>query len=154
MFVFANRYLHCLVSEYVYENIRCFNIILNLFGSIRVERFTANPDYLITCNNILSKGGVIEIYPESRLPKPNQNEVAPFKSSVVLISLQSQCPIIPVYHRGNYGLFKREHIVIGAPMHLYKECHQINPSVQELQRLTKILQDKINQLELMIKHEK
>jgi 1-acyl-sn-glycerol-3-phosphate acyltransferase len=154
MFVFMNRYLHCLVGEFIYENIAFVGTILDLFGSIRVERFTANPDYLNTCNNILVNGGVVQIYPEGHLPRPNQTELSPFKSSTVLISIQSRKPIIPIYHQGNYGLFKRETIAIGTPLHLYKECQQINPTIKELERLTKILQDKINQLKLMVQHAK
>jgi 1-acyl-sn-glycerol-3-phosphate acyltransferase len=154
MFVFVSRYLHCLVGEFLYENFRFFKVVLNLFGSIKVERFTANPDFLNTCNDILSKGGVIQIYPEGRLPLPKQTEMFPFKPSVVLISIQSRCPIIPIYHAGNYGLFKRETIVIGEPMHLYNQCNSVNPSVNELQQLTKIVQDKINQLKLIPKNVK
>jgi 1-acyl-sn-glycerol-3-phosphate acyltransferase len=154
MFVFASRYLHCLVGEFIYEKFRFFKIVLNLFGSIRVERFTANPDFLNACNSILVNGGVIQIYPEGRLPLPNQTEMSPFRPSVVLISIQSRCPIIPVYHAGSYGLFKRETIVIGEPMHLYNQCNNVNPTVEELQRLTKIVQEKINQLKLIPKNVK
>jgi 1-acyl-sn-glycerol-3-phosphate acyltransferase len=154
MFVFTTRYLHCIVGEFIYENIPFVGTILDLFGSIKVERFTANPDYLNVCNNILSSGGIIQIYPESHLPKPNQTELSPFKSSVILMSIQTRSPIIPIYHCGNYGLFKREKIVIGVPMHLYENCQQINPTVEKLKKFTKILEDKINQLKLMVSHDR
>jgi 1-acyl-sn-glycerol-3-phosphate acyltransferase len=142
-----------LVGEFVYENIPFFKMILNLFGSIRVERFTANPDYLNICNDILTKGGVIQIYPEGHLPKPKQTELSPFKPSAVLMSLQTKTPIIPIYHSGNYGVFKREKIAIGEPLRFYEKCQQINPSVTELQKLTQIVQDKVNELKIMVDHE-
>jgi 1-acyl-sn-glycerol-3-phosphate acyltransferase len=154
MFVFVTRYLRCLVGEIIYVRVRSAKTILNLFGSIKVERYNANPDFIGECNEVLQHGDVIQIFPEGRLPLRGSEMMLPFKSSAALIAIQSRVPIIPVYHTGNYGIFKRETIAIGVPIHIYESTKVSNPSLAELQRLTKILEQKILELKAMVEHGK
>ncbi|MDR3257535.1 MAG: 1-acyl-sn-glycerol-3-phosphate acyltransferase [Mycoplasmataceae bacterium] len=154
MYVFIRRYLHCVVGEVIYENYKVWGFFLKMLGSIKVDRYIANPDFLNKCNDILQHNGVVEIYPEGKLPlDPRSDIMMPWKVSVTLLSIQSNAPIIPVYHGGKYGFMKRKVVVIGKPINMRDYCKNLNPELAELTKLTKMLEDKVNQLKLMIPNE-
>lgn len=140
--LFPTRYLRCIVGETIYERNKVLRWFLRNLGSIKVDRFARDLSFIGQSVDILNSGGVIEIYPEGRLPINNE-EMLPFKPSIVFIALQSGAPIIPIYHTGNYGMFKREKVVIGEPILLQKYCLNLNPPIEEIERLTAILQGEI-----------
>jgi 1-acyl-sn-glycerol-3-phosphate acyltransferase len=154
MSVFVRRYLHCVVGEVIYDNYKKLGFFLNLLGSVKAERFIASPKFINECNDILQHNGVIQIYPEGRLPtKMEHDKILPFKVSVALLSIQSNAPIIPIYHTGKYGAGKTQTVVIGKPINLRDHCSELNPSPEKLKALTKIIEDKVIQLKLMIPNE-
>lgn len=142
MHVFWYRYTRTLVGETLYERNRFLRFMLFMLGSIKVSRLNYDLTFMKASLKVLKKGGLIEIYPEGKLPQ--NDEIQPFKTSSVYLSIQSGAPIIPVYQDGNYGLFKRTKVVIGEPM--YFKSTSLNPSVEELQRQTLILEEKIQEL--------
>ena len=151
MLLFPFRSLHCVVGEQIFKKSPWFvNWLLKMFGAIRADRDTSNPQFIVESIEILKRGGVVEIYPEGRFP-PKNSKMLPFALSTVYIALQTGVKIIPVYHAGRYGLFRREKVVIGTPLELSKYSNEINPSVETLKELTVILENNIASLEEMCK---
>lgn len=148
--VFSGRYLRCVVGELVYQRNKFLRFLLNLFGSIKVDRASQNPRFIGECVDIASNGGVVEIYPEAHFAG---SEILPFTASTVLIAVQAGVPVIPVYHDGNYGFFKRVTVVIGEPIYFPLSESGINPSAQELMEMTNILREKVIQLKEMTEKE-
>ena len=95
---------------------------------------------------ILAKGGVVGVFPESRLPKEGETRPLPFKESVTLLALESGAPIIPLYTDGNYFTKKRAHIKIGTPINV-RDYYDINKSEKEnVKMITNLLRDKVIEL--------
>ncbi len=140
--VFVLNYLHCLIGETLYNSSKALGFVLDMFGSIKVERLSNDMSFMSNSLNILNKKGIIEIYPEGHLPKDDR--LQPFYHSAVYLSIMSGAEIIPVYHNGNYGLFKRVTVVIGKPIKFINAS--INPSLDELNEYTNILRNKILEL--------
>ena len=63
----------------------------------------------------LRKGDIVQIFPEGHNTK--DGNVAPFKTPYLMIIMRSGKPVIPVVLDGNYGLFKRVHVIIGKPIY-------------------------------------
>ena len=60
---------------------------------------------------VLKKGGLVQIFPEGM--ERYDGQVGPFFQSYLVIAHRGSAPIIPIVTDGNYGFFKRTHILIG-----------------------------------------
>lgn len=144
--VFVLNYLHCLIGETLYNSSKVLGFVLDLFGSIKVNRFSNDMSFMSKSLDVLNKKGILEIYPEGHLPK--DDNLQPFYNSAVYLSIMSGAEIIPVYHDGNYGFFKRVTVVIGKPIKIIS--NSINPTVEELNEYTNILRNKILELKDLV----
>lgn len=143
-YLFITRSIHCVVAETIYEKNKLVKWILNMLGSIKTDRFSKDLTFINESVSILNKGGVIEIYPESRLPIDEQ--MLPFNPSIIYIALQGNAPIIPIYHTGNYGFFKRQKVMIGTPIHPRDFVSSINPTKVEIENFRDNLERIMHQL--------
>lgn len=146
MFLFPMRKLRCVVAELMYEKNHFLSFVLKALGTIRVDRNTNDFDFIGKCCSILDKNGVVELYPEAKIPSKDDTELLPFKPSVTYLALESGAPIIPVYTDGNYFTKKRNHIMIGKPIDV-TELYDNNLSEKEnITLITEQLREKINGL--------
>lgn len=117
LFLFPFRALRCVVAEIIYTK-PLMTLFLSLFGAIKVDRNTQDYAFVQKSVEVLKKGGVIEIYPEGRLPdREEDTPPLPFKPSAIYIALESGAPIIPVYTNGEYFSKKRARVIIGEPIY-------------------------------------
>lgn len=116
MFTFPSRTLRCAVAELMYEKNIFMTFLLRAFGTVRVDRTTHDFAFLSACEKILGRGGVVEIYPESRLPDPGEPTPLEFKPSAVYLALQTGTPIIPICNNGHFFEKRRMRIMIGTPI--------------------------------------
>lgn len=154
MFVFFTRDIYMLVGEVMYKKNKLFSWFLNRIGGIKVERESYDFSFLTTTVNLLNKGKVVEIYPESRLPKKDENSMLPFKPSFIYIALESGAPIIPVYTDGNYKNKKGCNVVIGEKIYVRDLYDESISQEENIEKLCTYVQDYIKGLEKYIDEEK
>lgn len=116
MFTFPSRTLRCAVAELMYEKNFFMTALLRLLGTVRVDRTKHDFTFLSACEKILSRGGVVEIYPESRLPDPGEPTPLEFKPSAVYLALQTGAPIIPICNNARFFEKRRMRVMIGTPI--------------------------------------
>ncbi len=117
MFTFPFRTLRCAAAELLYHKNFFMTALITLLGCVRVERDQCDFSFLDRLRSVLDKGGVVEIFPESRLPSQEGDTCPlPFKPSYVYLALESGAPIIPVYHNGCAFRKERLQVVIGKPI--------------------------------------
>ncbi len=146
MFAFPSRNLRCMVSEIMFGKGKAMRSMLNGWGAIRVNRDDHDFSFLEKSCEILDKGGVVEIYPEARLPREGELPPLPFKTSIGYLALHSDAPIIPVAHNGSYAKKERLRVLIGKPV--YARAF-INPDLSEKENIllvTEGLRNKIIEL--------
>ncbi len=141
LYVFAFRYIRCIVGKTLYESSKMLEKILDCLGCIKVDRFSFDMEFFFKALDVLKKKGVVLIFPEGRFCPVN--ELGEFKSTAALLALQAGVPIIPVYHTANYGAFKRTDVIIGDRIYLKDFCKSKTPSEKELLELTEMLRGKI-----------
>ncbi len=126
LMIFPWRTIRFLMAEVLFKKGKLFSWFLYRLGGIYVNRDAFSFDFVGQSLQVLEQGGTVGIFPEGRLPV--KGKAWPFKPSVAYISLRTDAPIVPVYTDGNYGLFKRAHVMIGEPVVLprmeEKELHQ------------------------------
>lgn len=114
LMLFPLRTIRFLMAEVLFQKGKLFSRFLYALGGIFVDRNAFSFDFVRDSLEVLDRGGTVGIFPESRLPV--NGKPWPFKPSVAYIALRTDVPVVPIYTDGNYGLFKRTHVMIGAPI--------------------------------------
>lgn len=113
MYTFAGRNINCVMADILYKKNKLMNWFLPKIGGIKVCREINNFEFINTCCEILNKGGVVEIFPEARIPKAHEEKPLAFKPSAAYLAMLSKAPIIPVYTDGVYYKKSRARVIIG-----------------------------------------
>ena len=116
LFVFFSRTLRYQMAEVLFEK-KPLGLLLKMLGGIRVERNGRDFSFLHKSEEILRRGGVVGVFPESRLPREGEERPLPFKPSAAYLALLSGTKVIPVYTNGSYFSRRRACVVIGAPLY-------------------------------------
>lgn len=146
MFVFYSRTLRCLIAELMFERNFFLTVLLKFLGSIKVDRNGHDYSFVNKCCKILKKGGVIEIYPEARLPKEGEETPLPFKTSAAYIALESGAPVIPVYNSGHYFKKGRNNVIIGTPMDVRDYYDSSLSHSENLENISEIMRQRVIEL--------
>lgn len=142
-YIFDN--IRFLVAEVMFNKNAFMNFILFSVGCIHVDRDKYDFSFIGECLDCLDRGESIGIFPSSRLPV---NGVPfPFKPSVAIIATHTDAPVIPVYTDGNYGFFKRAHVMVGEPLNVNDFCPDTTlPETQRARIITSELEKYVNNL--------
>ena len=149
MFLFPTRSLRCVVADILFNRNFPLRFFLSAIGCIKVEREAHDFTFISKCKKILDKGGVVEIYPESRINRERDNDLLDFKPSAVYLALESGAPIIPVYSNSQYFKKTPAKVIIGVPMDV---CELYDSTLSDKENITKI-NDLLRGKILELKHE-
>ena len=155
LYVFWRRTLRCAVAEIMYKKNFVMSLLLKLLGCVRVERQTHDFSFMGKLKKVLDRGGVVEIYPESRLPNPDEERPLEFKPSYVYLALESDAPIIPVY--SNAKIFDKDYtrVIIGKPIKVGELYDTSLTEKENIEKINKSVRSKVIELrEQLEKQEK
>lgn len=137
LILFPRRTIRFLMAEVLFRKGKLFSWFLKSLGGLYVDRDGMSFDFVGQSLEILEKGGTVGIFPQGRLPVGGKP--FPFKPSISYIALRCNAPIVPVYTDGNYGLFKRSHVMIGTPITL-PPVEEEDLTKENYERLTRYLE--------------
>ena len=137
LILFPWRTIRFLMAEVLFRKGKLFSWFLRSLGGLYVDRDGMSFDFVGQSLEILEKGGTVGIFPQGRLPVGGKP--FPFKPSISYIALRCNAPIVPVYTDGNYGLFKRSHVMIGTPITL-PPVEEEDLTKENYERLTRYLE--------------
>ena len=137
LILFPWRTIRFLMAEVLFRKGKLFSWFLRSLGGLYVDRDGMSFDFVEQSLEILEKGGTVGIFPQGRLPVGGKP--FPFKPSISYIALRCNAPIVPVYTDGNYGLFKRTHVMIGTPITL-PPVEEEDLTKENYERLTRYLE--------------
>ena len=149
MFVFWRRSLRCQIAELMYEKNIFLTLVLKGLGGIKVNRETHDFSFVAKSLKVLDKKGVVQIFPESRLPTPGEETPLPFKPSAAWIAMLSEAPISPVAHNGKYFGKGRSRVIIGKPIDV-REWYQ--EDLEEKENI-RIINEKLRERIIELQHE-
>ncbi len=147
MFLFPYSTPRCLAAEVLYSKGFLMRLLLGALGMIRVDRDTNDFSFIDRSRRVLDKGGLIEIYPEARLPLPDEERPLPFKPSAVYLALETDTPIIPIYSTGKLFSKERNRVILGKPLYLRDMLDETRSHAENVQALTQQLRGKIIELQ-------
>ena len=146
IFLFHFRRIFCLMSELVFQHGFFVSFFTKVMGGIKVDRRNYDFSFINKSLKLLEKKKMLIVYPEGKV-EVQKKKLMYFHPTYLLIALRSNTPITPIYMNGDYGIFKRTHIVIGKEINLRDYCSSVNPTKEELIELNKIVTDKMQDLE-------
>lgn len=146
LFVFFSRTFRCQMAEVLFEK-QPLGLFLKMMGGIFVNRNAFDFGFVSKSQEILDKGGVVGIFPESRLPLKNEKRPLEFKPSAAYLALLSGAPVIPVFTNGKYFTWQRARVIIGTPIDAQALTDSKLSEKENLAAVTKALRDKIIDLE-------
>lgn len=115
MFVVLPRRLNVVASEHAFRN-RFVAFGMRFFGGIQADRITKDMRFMDDSADVIRKGHLVQIFPEGH--NTDDGTIKPFSQSYIVIAYRAEAPIVPIVTDGNYGFFKRAHIIVGKPIHL------------------------------------
>jgi len=148
-FTFFFRTIRVQMAEVLFRN-KFLGFLLKMLGGIYVNRNTLNLSFISKSEDVLNKGGVVGVFPESRLPLKTESRPLQFKPSAAFIALSCGAPVIPVYINGIYFSKKRTRIIIGKPMNLNDYIDESLSKKENLSNATKAMREKIIELERLL----
>ena len=139
-FVVFPRKLTAIASEQPFQSaITRFG--MKFFGAIEANRITKNMKFMDEAAAVIRAGGLVQIFPEGR-NTPDGN-IHAFKQSYLVIAYRAGCPILPIVTDGNYGIFRRTHVIIGKEIDVSPFFAGERPTREELARANEIVHAKV-----------
>ena len=142
LFVFFFRTLRVQMAELLFER-KVLGRFLKTLGGIFVDRNTHDFGFVSKSLDLLKKGWVVGVFPESRIPLPGEERPLPFKTSAAYLALASGVPVIPVYTNGFYFRKERARVVIGMPIDIHSLEDPALSEKENLARVTEAMREKI-----------
>ena len=142
LFLFPFRKLYVV---YWPQNSKRIRWGMKFFGGIVSDRDVMSLRFMDESVKVLERGRLVQIYPEARITEDGR--MNDFKPSYLLIALRAEAPIIPVITDGQYGIFKRVHLIIGKPIDLWDYCKSEDPTREEIMALNDIVYKKCLELQ-------
>ena len=151
--VFLSRTLRYQMAEVLFKK-KLLGWFLRNMGGIYVNRDTYNFSFVDESVDIVNKGGVVGIFPESRIPRKGEETPLPFKPSGSLVALKSEAPIIPVYTDGVYFKAKRARLIIGTPIYAKDYYDESLSEKDNVKLISQKIRDVIVELKNELEREK
>ena len=149
LFVFISRTLRFQMAELLFKK-PVLGPFLRGLGGILVDRNAYDFSFMDRSMQILEKGGVVGVFPESRIPRPEEQRPLPFKPSAAWLALLSGAPVIPVYTNGVYFSKHRAKVVIGTPFYAADFTDASLSEKENIARVNEVLRARIIELEKVL----
>ena len=152
MFLFPFRKMGVVVAELIYHRSKWYHFGMKFFGGIRSDRDIKSMRFMDESVKVLRKGNLLQIFPEAETSDGRGLQF--FKPSYILIALRAGVPIVPVVTDGNYGIFKRVHVLIGKKIYVSDYLHSENPTKEEIDEINRIIFAKVQELIALMEEKK
>jgi len=120
---------------------------MKFFGCIKCDRETRSMRFIDECAEVIKKGQLAIIYPEGH--NTPDGEIKEFKHSYLVIAHRAGCPIVPIVTDGNYGLFRRAHVMVGKEIDVSRffDTDRRTPPREQLERANEYVYSKMLELQ-------
>lgn len=136
------RRVYFLAAEALMKN-KFIAFWLKQAGCIKIDRNTTDIEAIRNSVSVLKDGKLLLLFPQGQIVQDDSNDK--LKSGAVLMALQANVPIIPMYSNKRSHKFGFRRIIIGEPFYCSQYCKKKLPSVAETEQISDLLSQKINE---------
>lgn len=113
-------------------------------GAIKINRYETDLEAIKRSVQVLKEGQLLSVFPQGGIHKGEDVQADQMKSGVVLLALQADVPIIPMYIKPRKHWYHRYVVVIGEPIRPRDHITKKIPSTGDIQKLTSIVFEEMN----------
>ncbi len=143
VFVFFPRKLYVVASEHAFKN-ALLRFGMKFWGGIQANRVTKSMQFITQSIREIKKGHLVQIFPEGH--NTDDGTIKPFYPSYIFIALKANAPIVPCITDGNYGIFKRVHLIMGDPIDLHAHISGPKATKEDIACLNDMVYNKVLEL--------
>ncbi len=136
------RRTYFLVAEAVMKN-RFLAFWLKKAGCIKIDRTKTDIEAIRNSVSVLKNGKLLLMFPQGKIIRNEESNS--LKSGAVLMAIQANVPIIPVYSGARRHKLGFRKIVFGRPIFCSEICKKKFPSVSDMESISKLLQSRIDE---------
>ena len=114
-------------------------------GCIPIDRANPGMDTFRAVADRLKNEELVAIFPEGHV-QDTEGVMQKFKSGMVLMALQGQRPIVPVYLKPRAHWWQRQRIAVGEPIDIIA-LYGKRPTMKEIEAISELLYEKEEELE-------
>ena len=137
---FWYRRVHYVVGEIAMEG-KVKSAFMRAAGCIKLDRNVTDLKAIKQCVQVLKEGFLLEMFPQGGI----NGDDAAFKPGIMLIAVQADVPVIPIYIEARKNIFQRYRMVIGDPFYWKDYCDKKRPGLKDMENLTRLLEEKYNE---------
>lgn len=120
------------------------------FKSVRmipIDKQNVKMETFKRVKDVINSGHLILIFPEGHVKtKEETDNLAEYKSGVVMMSLITKTPLLPVYIKKRDKWYKSQKIIIGEKINIEDYVTSLVPTMEDIARVTKVLQEEEEKL--------
>lgn len=113
--------------------------MLRAVGCMRIDRNICDLSAIKKCVKALSDGYALTVFPEGGIQ--TDQAIGTFKTGMILMAMQANVPIVPVYLAPGISLRHRQRAMIGKPFYVKDFCKNKFASMAEMNKMAKALQE-------------
>ena len=140
---FWYRRLFFLMAEVVMGG-RLRSTLLKGVGGIKIDRGTADIEAIKKSVGVLKDGHLLSVFPQGGIIRDGEGEA--LKSGSVLMAMQADVPIIPIYICKRKSAFERVKVIVGSEIRPKEICPKRFPSTQDMANVTEVLAKEMQML--------
>lgn len=136
------RRVYFLVAEVLMKN-KFVAFWLKQAGCIKIDRNGTDIEAIRKSVSVLKSGRLLLLFPQGQIVQ--DDSLSKLKSGAVLMALQANVPIIPMYSNKRSHKFGFRRIIIGEPFYCSQYCKRKLPSIAESEHISDLLLQKIDE---------
>jgi 1-acyl-sn-glycerol-3-phosphate acyltransferase len=145
-YIFPTKRIYFMTADRMFTFFPIFSWFLKTLGAFPTRRDKADLSAVALGSDILKKGKILGIFPEGK--RSLDGHMLKFKPGVVMLALNNDAPIIPIYHTGEYGFFHQKKALVGERIFLHDYCSEKHPSEEQIRALVELLEQKMEALKM------
>ncbi len=126
-------------------------ILLKGIGCIKIDREISDIEAIRKCVSLVKSGKCLSVFPQGGIHQ--DGEIDRIKSGAVLIAMQANVPIIPIYSVERKAWWHRQKVVIGEPFNCRDYCSKKFPSVTDIAQVSEKLLEKMEDCKAAYEHQ-
>ena len=142
MFAIYYRRHHFIATKELFEG-KVKRFLFERFHCIEIDRENIGVSVFRNITDTLKDDKLVAMFPEGHVTK--DEEVQKFKSGMVLMSISSKKPIIPVYIKVRKSFWHRQYVIVGEPINPSEILPKI-PSLSDMDKIAELLREKEKEL--------